>query len=144
VTFQGQWHHLTDASLSPLPVQRPIPIWLGGFTEATLQRVAQRGDGWVHAPGDLTDPAEYEKVHHQIAFLQNAALAAGRDVQAIVIEAQAGISIRQGGEEAWATQANAWRSLGATHVSVNTGNAGLTSPQAHIDILARLKEILQV
>lgn len=144
VTFQGQWHRLTDASLSPSPVQRPIPIWLGGFTEATLQRVARLGDGWIHAPSDLTDPAEYEKVHHQVTFLQDAIRAAGRSVKAVAIEAQEGISIKQGGEDAWATQAEVWRSLGATHLSVSTVKAGLTSLQAHIDILARLKDVLQV
>jgi probable F420-dependent oxidoreductase len=144
VTFQGQWHRLTDASLSPLPVQCPIPIWLGGFTEATLQRVARFGDGWIHAPSDLTNPAAYEKAHDQVTFLQDAIRAAGREVQAVAIEVQGGISIKQGREDAWATQAEVWRSLGATHLSVSTVNAGLTSLQAHIDILARLKDVLQV
>src|SRR6478752_3439105 len=30
VTFEGRWHHIDAAGINPLPVQRPIPIWLGG------------------------------------------------------------------------------------------------------------------
>src|SRR5215471_11939204 len=29
VSFEGRWHRITHAGLNPLPVQRPIPIWLG-------------------------------------------------------------------------------------------------------------------
>jgi probable F420-dependent oxidoreductase len=45
VTYQGKWHHLSEARLLPQPLQRPIPIWLGGGAEAVLQRVGQMGDG---------------------------------------------------------------------------------------------------
>ncbi|MEK7216607.1 MAG: TIGR03619 family F420-dependent LLM class oxidoreductase, partial [Chloroflexota bacterium] len=30
VTFDGQWHHLAGAGIRPMPVQRPIPLWMGG------------------------------------------------------------------------------------------------------------------
>ncbi len=30
VTFDGQYERVTGAGLSPLPAQRPIPIWFGG------------------------------------------------------------------------------------------------------------------
>ena len=29
VDFQGRWHRIDNAGLSPMPVQRPIPVWLG-------------------------------------------------------------------------------------------------------------------
>ena len=34
----------------------------------------------------------------------------------------------------------AWKSLGASHISVNTMNAGLKTPQDHIDAIARFKD----
>src|SRR4029453_17668221 len=46
VTFTGRWHKITDAGINPLPVQRPIPIWLGGGAEQVLRRIARLGDGW--------------------------------------------------------------------------------------------------
>src|SRR5882762_3126354 len=54
VTFQGSYHHLDRAGINPLPVQRPIPVWMGGMAEPVLKRVAQISDGWFpqFQPGD--------------------------------------------------------------------------------------------
>ena len=29
ITFKGRWHEINAAGIQPLPVQRPIPIWMG-------------------------------------------------------------------------------------------------------------------
>ena len=29
VTFHGRWHHLDRVGINPLPVQQPIPLWIG-------------------------------------------------------------------------------------------------------------------
>ena len=47
VTFQGRWHHIPDAGLNPMPVQRPIPLWFGGSAEPVLERTARLADGWM-------------------------------------------------------------------------------------------------
>src|SRR6185503_13853562 len=47
VNFSGQWHTIPDAGLNPLPLQRPIPIWFGGYADAALKRTARLGDGWL-------------------------------------------------------------------------------------------------
>ena len=47
VNFKGRWHYLPDVGLNPLPIQRPIPIWFGGHSEAQLCRAANLGDGWM-------------------------------------------------------------------------------------------------
>jgi hypothetical protein len=65
---------------------------------------------------------------------------AGRDPASIGIETR--ISVGDGGPEAWSAQAKAWQDLGATHLSVNTMNAGFTSPQQHIDAIGRFKEVV--
>ena len=31
----------------PMPVQRPIPIWFGGSSDAVVTRAARLGDGWM-------------------------------------------------------------------------------------------------
>ncbi len=46
LTFKGRWHTITDAGIKPLPVQRPIPVWVGGSSEAALRRAGRLGDGW--------------------------------------------------------------------------------------------------
>ena len=60
VTFRGQWHTVTDAGINPLPVQRPIPVWIGGRAEAVADRVGRIGDGWILIP---RGPAEEYRVH---------------------------------------------------------------------------------
>ena len=48
VDFKG-WHRVDRAGVNPLPVQRPIPIWMGGHAEAVLQRTAALADGGCHS-----------------------------------------------------------------------------------------------
>lgn len=132
VTFHGRWHHIEAAGLNPLPVQRPIPIWLGGGAEATFRRVGQRGDGWLsEIPPDETARAALERIHTY-------AREAGRDPRQIGIEAE--VAIARKTPDDWAREVEAWRAFGATHLSVTTMDAGLTTPQAHIDAIRRFKE----
>jgi probable F420-dependent oxidoreductase len=39
VDFHGRWHDITHAGINPLPIQRPIPLWLGGRAEAVAMPV---------------------------------------------------------------------------------------------------------
>ena len=55
VDFEGRWHKVHRAGINPLPVQRPIPIWLGGAADAVLRRVAKIGDGWYYRPHSNLD-----------------------------------------------------------------------------------------
>ena len=43
--------------------------------------------------------------------------------------------------EQWAAAVEGWRAMDASHVSFNTMNAGLESPQQHIDALRAFKEL---
>jgi hypothetical protein len=65
---------------------------------------------------------------------------AGRAESDVGIEAR--LSIAQVGEGQWAHYAEAWRSLGATHLGVNTMNARLASLDDHIAKLRQVMEIL--
>ena len=142
VTFHGRWHHFEGVEISPPPLQRPIPLWLGGEAEAVLRRVGQLGDGWMPVFVDPTDAAVYERLRGQIARLRGYVAAAGRKWESIGIEAQAGVRVVQGAEESWALHAERWRLLGATHLSVHTTGAGLSSVDAHIAMLGRIKAAL--
>lgn len=138
VTFQGRWHHIDAAGIKPLPAQRPIPLWLGGSVDTVLQRVARIGDGWFPQAPNPQD----ERTRATIERLRRYVEEAGRPPEAVGIEAR--LTISDIPEDQWATYADGWRSLGATHLGVNTMGAGLTSPQAHIDMLRRVKERIGV
>lgn len=133
VTFHGRWHHIEAAGINPLPVQRPIPIWIGGSQDVTLRRVAKMGDGWFPQMGP-TDQARA-----WLERLRGYAEAEGRDPASIGIDAR--VSIGGKSPDAWAHEIEGWRALGATHVAVNTMKAGLASPQEHIDAIRRFKDV---
>ena len=132
VDFHGRWHTIKHAGIKPLPVQRPIPLWLGGRVEAVVERVGRLADGWFpqFAPDDAG--------RQTLARMHEYARAAGRDPATIGIEGR--INLPSTTPEIRVKEAEAWRELGATHLSVNTMRAGLRTPTEHI---AAIKEFQQ-
>jgi probable F420-dependent oxidoreductase len=129
VDFHGRWHHIMHAGLNPLPVQRPIPLWLGGRAEAVVERVGRLADGWFpQFPPNEEGRATLER-------MRGYARAASRDPASIGIEGR--ISMADSTPDTWSRQAEDWGALGATHLSVNTMRAGLKTPAAHIDAIQR-------
>jgi len=51
------------------------------------------------------------------------------------------IALGQGSPENWIGEIQAWKELGATHLTFNTMKAGLANPAAHIDAIRRFKEV---
>jgi len=51
VSHEGRFHRLEAVTVMPPPVQRPIPIWLGGLSDAVIKRAARLADGWMPIPG---------------------------------------------------------------------------------------------
>jgi probable F420-dependent oxidoreductase len=135
VTFEGRWHRIEASGISPLPVQRPIPIWIGGMAEAALRRAGRLGDGWfpLDIPPDDTARGMIER-------LRAYAAEAGRSPDAVGVEAF--LTLAKVPRERWAGHVEAWRAAGATHLSVSTIGAGFPSPQAHIDALQQAFEII--
>ncbi|MCH8108466.1 MAG: LLM class F420-dependent oxidoreductase, partial [Chloroflexi bacterium] len=93
VDFHGRWHNITHAGINPLPVQRPIPIWLGGGEERVIQRIGKMADGWF--PQFQPDSAGQEK----LAQMREYATKAGRDPKDIGIEGR--ISYAADKQDTW-------------------------------------------
>ena len=72
VTFQGEFFSLTDAHIAPAP-SPPIPLIVGGRSEAAVRRAATLGDGWL---GIWVSPQRFATVRDQIG---DQATRAGRD-----------------------------------------------------------------
>jgi probable F420-dependent oxidoreductase len=135
VTFSGSFDTVTGAGLAPLPVQQPIPLWFGAQSERAYVRAGQLADGWFpQVPPD-------ERLDEARAVVEQAARDAGRDPAGIGMEGR--ISWTQdGGGEKLADHAGRWRAAGATHISVNTMNAGLGSVDGHLAALTAAAEAL--
>jgi len=131
VTYKGRWHTITDGGINPLPAQRPIPVWFGGMDERVLKRLARVGDGWM--PQGSPD----DRLRAMIERVRSYARDAGRDPTEIGID---GRTTLHGTPDDWARQLAGWKEVGATHISVSTMAAGLSTPDDHIDALRRFKE----
>lgn len=110
LSYQGEWHTITDAGLAPLPLQRPIPIWIGAIAEPAVRRAARLADGWqVIAVDQLGDQTKAK-----FDCFYEAAQVAGRDPAAIGVEA----TVVAGDEspDEWAATARAWIELGVTQL----------------------------
>lgn len=132
VTYAGRWHKITDCGINPLPIQKPIPIWLGGQAEPVIRRVARLGDGWFPQFGPD------EKGRALVERMRSYAREAGRDPARIGLQGR--IAIENRPPEAWTRDFLAWKGLGATHVAVNTMRAGLRGAPEHIEAIGRFRE----
>jgi len=47
VSHDGPAGSFRDVKLSPLPVQQPLEVWLGGTVPAALERCGRLSDGWL-------------------------------------------------------------------------------------------------
>ena len=79
---RGPYHRVTEAGLNPLPIQRPIPIWIGGTADVVLERTARIADGWF--PLGRCNPENLERINR----LRDLTEAAGRDRHAVGIDAR--------------------------------------------------------
>jgi probable F420-dependent oxidoreductase len=136
ITFEGRWEQVVDAGIAPLPVQRPIPVWIGGYAEATLRRIGRIGDGWF--PWREPD----EKMRGAVERLRGYAAAAGRDPASIGLEPQ--LNVGRGEPDEWRALVEGWRDLGATHLCLSTMGNGFTSPGDHLAALSRAASELGV
>ena len=53
---QGAHYRLDGAQIAPLPVQQPLPLWVGGSAERAIERTARWGTGWqagIESPDDV-------------------------------------------------------------------------------------------
>ena len=57
--FEGEFYSLNPCQMFPKPVQSPVPVHIGGESDAALARVARSGDGWHtfnRSPEELAGP----------------------------------------------------------------------------------------
>jgi alkanesulfonate monooxygenase SsuD/methylene tetrahydromethanopterin reductase-like flavin-dependent oxidoreductase (luciferase family) len=133
IDFEGRYHTVRRAGINPLPVQRPIPLWMGGMAEPALQRVARIADGWF--PQFRPGAKSAEAVERLRRYVREA----GRRVEDVGIEGR--INMYNTPEAQWGRALEGWRDLRASHVCFNTMAVNLPSPQGHIDAIRRFKEI---
>ncbi len=131
VRFDGRWDQIQDMGIDPLPIQRPIPIWIGARSQpvkAVRERIGCKADGWFV----LCSPDEFDGLK---ADIDSAARQAGRDPGEIGTEA--GIAVVGPREGEWQDRVKGWRDKGLTHLCLRTLGGGLDA-EGH---MARMHEV---
>jgi probable F420-dependent oxidoreductase len=136
ITYQGQYHTITAAGICPLPIQRPIPIWIGATAAAAVKRATRIADGYLPlAPidGKGTFAETVETVH---GWLREA----GRDPSTFGIEPR--LNAATGTPDDWRKVVEEWRGLGATHIHVATNGGDFSGIDAHVERIRQAREVL--
>jgi probable F420-dependent oxidoreductase len=136
VTFHGSYETVTGAGIAPMPVQQPIPVWIGAQSEPAYRRAGRLADGWFPQlqPGGRLDDA--------IAAVRAGAEAVGRDPATLGMNGR--IRLLAGVDET-AYGVQAWGAAGASHLSIDTMGlvaGGPVGVDRHIAALAALADAI--
>jgi len=135
VDFEGRYHRVRGAGINPLPVQRPIPVWMGGSAEPALRRIARIADGWISQLAPGSQAAEVlERVRTYVRE-------AGRDPAAFGVEGRLHLGTTP--QEAWSQAVETCKRLGGTHLAVNTMRIGLKTPDQHMAALRSFRDAVR-
>ncbi|MDT4892079.1 MAG: hypothetical protein QOE97_1114 [Pseudonocardiales bacterium] len=136
VNFEGTYESVVGAGIAPLPVQRPIPVWMGsGYTGPALERAGRIADGWL---AQLRPGPEFDQA---LGTLFAAATKAGRNPTDLGIHG--GLSAGRPDQERIAKHAAGWKTSGVTHISLSTSNARLPDVDAHVAALGHAIETVR-
>lgn len=102
VSYDGRYYAFDGLDLAPMPLQRPLPIFVGGNHPAVVERAARHGEGWL--PASMSR----ETLVRGVTRLREAAREAGRDPAAIAVAPQLICAIAPNHEAAVAKFRASW------------------------------------
>ncbi|MEM9175797.1 MAG: TIGR03619 family F420-dependent LLM class oxidoreductase [Myxococcota bacterium] len=139
-TFEGEFDRIAGFGLDPLPVQRPIPIWIGGGAgfgkefgrAALLRRIGRHADGWF-AIVPIPAVAGFQET------IAMHAREAGRDPASIGLEGGCGMAGKS--TEEWLARLRDWKGAGASHLCLRTLDGEL-SAREQLDLMQAAHRVL--
>jgi len=148
--FDGDYARFSDIVFEPKPVQKPLPIWIGGHTGAAIRRAAKYGDGWMpigRRPPAILDP---EELGGKIARLRKLTVEAGRPEDAVSLTFSTGIvfndsagssrELMQGRPEQIAAGLRQYQDLGVSNFII--GFQGSTVPELQENMERFSREVM--
>jgi probable F420-dependent oxidoreductase len=128
VDFSGRFDRVERAALIPRPT-RPVPIWLGGYSEKAHDRAARLADGFIFFGGKTDRTIDgWRRLRERVSELGRPADQFGGEW---VPRPSASVTDDIAALEAW-------REAGGTHAAVVTMGLGLDGVDAHIDRLTAM------
>ncbi len=113
-------------------MQRPIPVWFGGSSDAVVKRAARIGDGWmpIMAP---------EQAEPKLEMLRGHLKSFGRDPAAFGLEGW--LRMDEPNPDLWLKAAQGWKRLGAQMVMLYPMYR-MPELDRQIETLRRFKEVM--
>lgn len=118
-SFDGRHYTIPPIGFEPKPLQNPVPVWVGGNTEAAWRRAGTRGHGF-HAAFEPID-----HVAHGWQQVLAHAEKADRDTTGMTLSIRLYLDTMgtmepaksiQGSRDQMLETITAWRGIGATHI----------------------------
>ncbi len=132
VNYTGRFYKMIDVTMLPVPVQRPIPIWFGGSSDAVVKRAARIGDGWM----PILSP---EAAEPKLAALREHLKTFGRDPAKFGLEGW--LRMETADPQLWAQAAQGWKRHGAKIVMLYPMYR-MAKLDDQIATLRRVKEVM--
>lgn len=134
------FHEIIEAGINPLPIQRPIPLWIGVSHAAAIDRAARIGDSLI-CYGDVN------KAEETIGSFRAVVQKHGRNpdlVRVVNFIVPARMGARRYTPEYVAACVDTWRKAGAREVNVHTMDIRLRGVDQHVEYLRRLADVLNL
>jgi probable F420-dependent oxidoreductase len=93
-SFKGEFFQFKDIRMYPKPLQKPLPVYIGGNSEKVLERTARHGQGWF--PACLSPQAIEERLVKLSGYLKER----GRSLDEIDVAPQIFVGVGKNKEEA--------------------------------------------
>lgn len=133
VPIKTKWGRTVEAGINTLPIQRPIPIWMGGLSDVAIERTLRIADGWI--PMGIASDNYVQKQVNKFGE----ALRRSKKKEFGMVGA---IGLSGGGPDYWAYELKNWQVFGATEVVFITVDGGCGSNVGkHIKALEKFKEV---
>ncbi len=144
-TFHGKYFQFENVVMEPKPFQKPHPpIWIGGNSEAAIQRVARFGTGWV--PSVELSTEMFGSFPAALSRLREVMKEHGRSAEPVHISVCVKTNInpdakaaRDEGSEFWAAQLGAIE--GGMPFDVKEKHGVYGAPEALLEKLLELKSL---
>ena len=140
VTFEGAFDRIDRGNINPRP-KRPIPVWVGGFSEPAFRRGGTTGDGFIFAGPLEGDGGRvggilegWKRVQHHLS--ENGRRTDNFGADYVMTNA---LSLNDALDTI-----RRWQDAGGTHASVVTMGMGLSTTKAHLDYIAEIEAKLDL
>ena len=132
VSFTGEFDQIDRAAVYPPPAH-PIPIWLGGSSEAAFRRAARLADGFIFGYGLRDEAVHAWRRVRELLHEQGRAPDNFRTLFNLLPD-QPGTTLDQAVDAL-----PRLRDAGATDIAVTSGRHGLRTLDEHIGFITELK-----